>query len=539
MKICPKLVPFALMVLLTSCGEDRSQLAVVGDTIITEEDFQEAFENLSPSEQVSVLDPGGKLELVDRMVRKRLLSLAAADSVVSELEWWRDLYATAYLARERVRVGLPQQKDLLLEDREIRSMYDSKFELSLVLMDDSSDAEALAERWRREGPFPPPEQQMALAPWSDGGSSFTAFDGSELLMPSDLRRAFSDYDGEGPVVVPLFGEWAVGDYVTTPTEDSIQIDPQLVGMLCMRRLQRGAEIEPLSERIEEFSAHVGSSRGCLAPSDSYDFSLSDTLVRYSGGGVTAVELARLLRRLTPRNFFEGIPEELNPYLPPPANTFRKENDIWRYAAKVAVTRWQADIAREEGITVPDNLVDMSKVENLLRQKVIAPVISYDSSHIARFYSEHAEQYAMPERRSVKLVYLPVDQLDQLGQVEALEEISGGQTVLDSAGTLQPTPLQPRSAFGDMADRIFSAEQNEVNGPVVLPDSQLAAFFSVVNIDPAVIPEPEGIWPLLEHDYVEFAKQRELEDYIQELIDAYGVKIDSSAVRAVDPWKATY
>jgi hypothetical protein len=533
------LLPFVLIALLSSCGGERGQLATVGGTVITEEDFQNAFENLSPSDQVSVLEPNGKLDLVDRLVRKRLLSLAAEDSVISDTEWWSDLYATAYLAQERVRVMLPQQKDLLLEDQDMRSMYESEFELSIVLMEDSSDAEALAEEWDAQGAFEPSQQRMSLAPWSEQGSSYAWFDGSELSLPSDLRRAFSRYDGRGPVVVPMFGEWAVGDYRTRPARDSVQIDPQLVAMLCMRKLQSEAGIAPVSEQIERFSDHVESSRGWLEPLSSYDFSSGDTLVRYSGGAVTALELARLLRRLKPDDFFEGIPDELSPYLPPPADTSRIEVDVWLYATKVAVTEWQADMARREGMSVPQRLIDLSEVENLLRQKVISRVMSYDSSRIERYYFDHAERYAMPERRSVKLVYLPVDQLEGLGQVDNLDAIGGGQTVVDSAGALQPTPLQPRSAFGYLADDIFSAEPNQVSGPVVLADSQLAAFFSVVEVVPAALPNAGEIWPLLEHDYVDFAKQRELDDFLQELTDAYGVEIDSSAVRAVDPWKATY
>ena len=77
----------AMILLAAGCGSRRETLATVGDRRITRQDFISAFSSMSPSEQVDVLEPGGRLALVDRLIDKNLLEIALESRGAPGSEW--------------------------------------------------------------------------------------------------------------------------------------------------------------------------------------------------------------------------------------------------------------------------------------------------------------------------------------------------------------------------------------------------------------------------------------------------------------------
>ncbi|MCK5035266.1 MAG: hypothetical protein KAS73_05170, partial [Candidatus Sabulitectum sp.] len=86
----------ALFLMTFSCG-NSGELGTVGGIPVTTDEYLTVFNNLPADMQVSVLEPGGRLELMNRIVMKRsLLSVWQEDQTVSA--GWEDLYKTSMLA---------------------------------------------------------------------------------------------------------------------------------------------------------------------------------------------------------------------------------------------------------------------------------------------------------------------------------------------------------------------------------------------------------------------------------------------------------
>jgi hypothetical protein len=533
MRYCKVLTATALALAALSCGGDGpiggpdDALARVGEEYITEQEFREVFSGLSPEQQVAVLDPGGRMSLVDRLIKKRLLEMEAESTELPDLEWWRSVYADTDLATRYTESMMAEARQLAMDTtREVESEV---FRMDIVLVEDSAAAAAVAAQWVEEGPARPDTSVMALAPWSDARGSYRTLENYVELMPVYLQDTVLDHAGEGVSVEPLFGVYAVFDLEVREAETPMRSEDAIPAILA-ETVYSGADVRPRSAAIRRFAGAVRTRAGAW---DIEEAALDpgDTLVTYSGGALTAGEAALFVNRLRRENFLSE-PTELTGIMPPSPSEHGGEVAVWMYLTGLAKMRWQADRAREQGMEADSGLSGMARVEHMLRVRITDSLASAEDAELESFYEANMQHYTVPERRSVLRADIPpsdtagVAGLSSLGEMEATG---------DSAIRLSLSPLLPEGAFGPIGDEVFAADTVGVHGPVVLADTLPLVYFEVVRVSgDSVLPRSE-LGERLRMDYVAANAGGAMEGLLMELREKYDVEIDSTAVRAVDPW----
>lgn len=521
--------------LVSSCGGRRGVLAEVGDSEITRDDFVKAFCMLAPAEQVRVLEPGGRVALLDRLVTKKILEMSLACEDTTGASFWTALYEDAWLADRWRQTAFSAFRDTAETDADALTR---QARLRIVLVPDSAAAARCASEWGSADWSPP--SVTSLAPWSAGGSSYRVLEGPLFALPPDLAGVLLPLEGSGPSVFPMYGAWAAAE-LNLGEQLTESLPPGAADMLAFESLlRRESGIRPSSPAIEALSRTmtVGEDgRYTLPPPEPGD--AGGVLVEWNGGSIDAAGVALLFREVRPSAFFDGVPPELQSLAAPPPGPAGPGVDLWFYLVGLAQRRWEAGMGRASGLD-PDTseVAAMARVEHMLRRNVLETLTPPDSSSVMSFFERHRDDLQVPERRSVLIAYVPSEIADSLGAADGFEEVAGWAPAGPDGSPL-PTPPQPPEAFGSLAEAVFSASEGVVTGPVPASVENLSAYFEVVSVVPAGTADPAEIWPLLEGWAGREALVESYRAYISELRSHFSVDIDSSAVESVDPWGGTY
>ena len=409
-----------LSVLFISCGGSPDELGTVAGEPITVDEFLAAFSGLSPDRQVAVLEPGGRMALVTSIATKRLLLAECNASPAADSDFWVELYSSAWLSD-----SLTRSMAMDFDPQPVLAGLDSSvYAVHLVLLADSNAALETANSWRESGPADPGGSM--IAPWSAGsGSSFRLMASPPWHFPANLVPLLSSTDVQ---VLPLYGGWLVG--VSQKTDAEVVPD-QNAGMSLF-----GWEIDRITDT--SIDARAVNTFAAGYPTD-YDGSV--VLASWSGGTLTADMMARILEQVSPSSFPDSIPPELSAF-----TRFNAQGDpatsMWFVVMSTSRTLAMADIALEQGAVVPEAVVDFAGTEALIRERVIRPALP-DSAEVLAFYETEKDFYALPERRSVLLVYVASERVPGLQGATSFSDLGEYQSMTDSSGNLVPDPA---SAF---------------------------------------------------------------------------------------------
>ncbi len=526
----------ATLALTAGCGGGSDVLARVGEREITAADFREAFNRLSPSEQVDVLEPGGRLALVERLAIRNLLELALEDRGAPGADWWVEQYSDAWLAAQWTGAGFSEFAESGPSPEDLTGLA-RRFRLRIILLPDSATAALALSLWAE--PDLARRVDMALAPWSIGEVSHRVLEGQAWQMPVEIETRLEGCEGSGPVIIPIYDAWAVAEIWAGEDQPVDSVPPEASIVAFSRHLDSLAGIMPSSHAIEEMSRHLEVRDGRYALAGSFDMDPSTVLVRYDGGGVTAGELAELIERTGAWSFFGQPPAELESLVMRPPMGVGAGIELWFYAEGVARTRWQADRGREAGLDPADAEIPvMASVEHLLRLEVLEAVAEPDSAGVMAYYQSAGSRYTIPERRSVLIAYVPRETADSLGTPASFDALSGW-TPLDSLGAPVPTPPQLAEVFGPLAGPVFSAEPGAVCGPFDIGMDGLSAYVQVVEVVPPAPAAPGEIWSRLVDDCRAVRIQDAYAALLGELRSEIGIEIDTAAVENVDPWSGSF
>lgn len=522
-----------------SCGGDDEVVLAEGVGIeVTEDDFHREFDNLLPDDQVSVLEPGGKLALVTRMAYREALLAEAEKMELPELEDWMEMSRELWLAREWLEQELEDIYSADLDTSWIDSLMSIETSLSAVLMRDSLSALEVLGEWKDIGPRRP-DEGMSLAPWSREGSSYLDFQGSCFTLysiDSDMARVMLEHAGLGPSMAGLYGAWAVFTVDTALTETPQYSVPAAARYYISSKLDESRGITVLSPGVEELAEHL------VRKDERYSFTSLDELdpglqvATYPGGDLTADEVVGAAMMVRDENFFHGVPEELAPgALPRPM--LGPAIDLWVYVENLAELERQADLAEEEGISWPEEEMELTVTDIALKNRVLGEGTPVDTATALDYYRENADLYQIPELRSIEVAYVPYEWMPE-GSVSSFDDLEIYYSRSDSLGNLVPTEPCPREMY-PYGEQVFEAEEGVFTGPVDHPEDEVFVFFRVVDIIPEGETDPMYILPRLMEDCRRVMVNRRLEDYLLELWDTYSIEIDSARVRELDPWSSVY
>jgi len=510
--------------LVPGCGS-KDQLGTVGDQTITRDEFLTVFNALPAEEQVGVLEPSGRMELMERIVRKKLLLLAwEEDQTVSR--GYEDLYRIAFLSDSMYqRIAMEYDPQLYLDS--LTNCGYASFTIRTVLLDDSAEAFSLAEEWN-QGHFEITLQSLT-APWSDrSGTSYRTLSGPVHRITPNFLPLISMETGEAHVL-PMYGEWCVAMLELTEGEWIQDESAAVAGF--MNLLNSSAKDTILYTGIASLADNCLLSGTFLAPSGEGD---ETPVVLMNSDTLTVKDILSGMRMASPENFFGGVPEELEMFSPPEL-FISPEVTLWFHVKALAQRNSLSILAAEEGIVLGEGVLDYSRAESVVRERVLRNVIP-DSAAVAQWYQENSSMFILPERRSVLLGY--TDSLSAAGLSIVPSDISsidGLQTVTDNSGAMIPTPLQVQESFGPiLGQEIFSADTGVLTGPVYL-EGELAGWFEVVEVRPPGVADLEEIYPLAAATAAEAMFEQGFESLMEELKRTYPVKIDTAEVSNIDLW----
>ncbi len=529
-----------LAVFLASCGGENDPVLARGNGIeVTDNDFKNSFNRLTPEDQVGVLEPGGKLNLVTRLVNRDIFLSEAERADIDGIEDWLKLSEDLWLAGHWLEQELESIYEAGVDTNWIDSMISIEVSMSTVLLRDSTSAAAVMEDWNRNGPSEP-DTDMATAPWSTGGSSYLNFHGDYLRLYSgnaSFAKDVSEYAGEGTIMIPAFGTWAV-TRIDTLHCDSFEYSITLAARsYVFVRLSGIKNVTVLSRAIDELNGHLEleGSEYFFRPGE--DFNPELTVAKYPGGVVTAGEVIKIAGLIRDESFFGDVPDVFLPYA-----MFRPmldpEIDLWIYVEGIAEIKRQADLAREEGITWPATEVELTITEHLLRKNVLEASAGMDTLEVMEFYHDNRTLYRIPELRSILIAYVPFEWMPAC-EIESFDDLEKYYIHADSTSNPIPTAPCPFELFENYGRAVFEADSGVFTGPVEYSDDDVYVFFEVVEIIPEGEADPILILPLIMEDYRMVMVTRRLESYLLELWDSYSIEIDSSAVKNVDPWDFSY
>ncbi len=519
-------VAMIMIFLISSCGRTGDPGSVGGVPVTTEE-YLAVFNNLPADEQVAVLEPGGRMELMNRiMVKRMLLSAWEEDRTVSE--GWEDLYRVSMLADSMFnRIGFAFDQPGYIDS--MASCGYSDFTLRVVLLDDSLAALEMNDKWN-SGNYDVSVPSM-FAPWSlPDGSSYRSFTGPVQRITPSFFPLLAMETGIAHVL-PMYGEWCVcilnlteGEWIPADNATSLGF------------MNTVAVITPdtiLSRGISALAANCTVSGTRIVPDGP---GTREPVVLLGRDTLTVADIVDVMMMADPVNFPGEVPEEIAVFSPPEI-FMTTEATLWFYVKSIAQRYGLAELAVENGIILPENALDYARAECVMRSRVLEASIP-DSAGVVLWFEENRELFHLPERRSVLLGY--TDSSSTLDSQTALsfDELAGYQTVQDRSGTMMPTPLQVERAFGgELGSAIFAADSGVFSGPVLL-DGELAAWFKVVEIVPPGIASLEDVYSQAELMAASMMFSSGFEGLMNDLNARYSATIDTAAVREIDLWGGT-
>ena len=527
--------------LVTSCGGGEENVLAKGDGIeITQEDFYAEFDRLLPEDQVSILEPGGKFDLVTRLVYREILLSRAQTEDIEDMDFWLDISRDSWLSRKWIETELESMYEAGLDTAWIDSMMAIDVDMSVVLMEDSSSASALLEQWSESGPGRP-DSGMVLAPWTSQGSSYLSFDSDCFTLycgnPVFTQKVL-EYSGSGPVSFPLFAAWAVLEIDTTHSGEVGNYDLQTAaGYYLSANLSRLSGVTVISPAVMQLSDYMDVEGGRYVMAADEEFPRDLVLAQYPGGSLTAGDILQLSENVVDDSFFRGVPEDFKGYmLPEPL--LEPAVDLWNYVESVAQVRSQAHMALQNGIQWPEEQRELSLTDHVLRTSVLMETGPVDTTEALEFYSENSEAYDIPEMRSIVVAYVPREWVPE-GEVNGFEDLDTYYIHADSSGDPVPTRLMPREMFKGYGEQVFQARPGVFTGPVEYEDDDVYVYFQVVDVVEEDENDPMSILPFVIEDARTAMVAQRLENYLLELWNDCSIEIDSAAVRELDPWESTY
>ena len=530
----------AAIILLISCGgEDQGQL-VTGDGVsVTEDDFHREFERLLPDDQVSVLEPGGKFDLVTRLAYREMLLLEAGEMELPDLDRWMEISSDLWLARRWLEEELETIYEAGLDTSWIDSMMSIDVSISAVLMGDSLSALRVLDEWRGGEPEEP-GADMALSPWSQGGSSYFDFQGDFFSLYSgnpDFAEMTIEHAGLGPSMESAFGAWAVFSVDTSHTQLPEYSVPAAARFYISSRLAHARQVTVVSRGVEELAGHLTTSGSGYSFTGLEDLSGDIAVAVFPGGELTALEVVSTASLVADSNFFHGVPEEFIPFLMPEP-MLGPGVDLWVYVEGIAEVKRQADLAAARGIQWPDTERELTMTDQVLKDRVLEALSPVDTAAALDFYYENSDLYRIPELRSILVAYVPSQWMPE-GEVGSFDQLERFYSRTDAEGDLIPTDPCPRELFSGYGEAVFAAPESVFTGPVEYPGDDVSVYFEVVEVIPEGESDPAMILPLLMDNCRQAMVNGILEDYLLELWDSYSIEIDSGLVRQLDPWDSGY
>lgn len=510
-------------VLLPGCGSSGDP-ARIGEHSVTESEFLSVFHGLPAEEQVAVLEPGGRMALMERIVRKRLLLLAwEADPSVSED--WEELYTISYLS-DSMFARLAGSFDPQAYSDSIAACGYSAFSLELVLLDDSVDAAVTADAWNsgETGTLLP----SVTAPWSrTGGGSYRTLEGTVDRLTADFLPLLDMQTGTAHVI-PMYGEWAVCRLELVPGVFEPDGSTPAAGLMAL--IAEATDETVLAEGVSALTGQCRVSGTLLVPDGEGD---ETPVIILPDRTVTTSDILRMMTMVSPENFFGEVPAELY-FFSTPQVSVSPEVTVWFYVKTLAQRLALASMAADAGVALEEGTMDFARAEAVVRERVLYETRP-DSSSVAEWFAGNPELFQLPERRSVLLGYTDSLAVPEGSSPASLLDIPGLDTPLDDSGAMIPTPPQVRESFGDvLGEAVFSAAPGELTGPVHL-GGELAAWFEVVEVVPPGTAELDEVYPFASAAASAGMFQEGFDNLIEELMNDYPVEVDTAAVERIDLW----
>jgi hypothetical protein len=513
----------AALLFTVSCGSDDS-LGSVGDHTITTEEYLAVFNALPASEQVDVLSPGGRMALMDRIVRKRLL-LAAWEEDPSVSLGWEDIYRVSLLA-DSMLYRLASEYDHQAYLDSVSSLGYASFALRTVLLADSSQAEETAAAWNG-GDYSRIHSSIG-APWGtpDGGSYRTM--GGPLHMLAHSFVPLLEMEHGAAHVLPMFGAWAVCALDLVPGE--WQPDEAAASSGFMAHVAAAVEETVLASGIAAVADGCHLAGTVLVPGADNDTTIVAVL---PDGVMTAGEIMALMNMMNPSNFAGPVPEELSALIVPQVET-STELTLWFYVSSVVRRHALAALALESGVVLPESALDYARAESVIRDRLLNATAS-DSSFILQWYLDNSEGLMYPERRSVLLGYTDSTLAASATPGQDFLDLPRLETMVSPSGEMVPTPLQPLDVFGPvLGAAIFEADTGYIAGPVYT-GGELAAWFKVVEIAPPSLIPLEEVYDQVATQAARSCFEEGFAALMAELENSYSVSVDTQAVERIDLW----
>lgn len=516
----------AVAAFLSSCG-GNGDLGSVNGVPVTTSEYLEVFNNLPADMQVGVLEPGGRMELMNRVVRKRML-LTAWEENPTVSQGWEDIYRTSMLADSMFsRIASSFDYQLYID-----SLIDcgfSGFNLRVVLLDDSLVAVSVARQWN-SGVFENAIPSLS-APWGlADGSSYRSFNGpveriTETFLPLlDVEKGIAH-------VLPMYGEWCVCVLDLVPGEWIPDDGAASLGL--MNAIGSATSDIILSKGITALAGYCALEQTTVRPAGTGG---DEPVVVIGTDTLTTSEILSMMNMADSANFAGEVPAEVA-FFSPPEIFMTTEVTLWFYVKSLGQRYALAMLAEEQGIAIPAGALDYARAESVVRVEVLEASIP-DSASVAEWFSANSQFFVLPERRSILLGYTESAVLPQCEDAENFMQLASCQTVLDENGELVPTNLLVEEGFGDeLGAAVFQAESGEFSGPVMI-DEELAAWFEVVEIVPEGVVSLEEVYPqaALMASSSMFAEG--FESFMSQLNTRYSVTVDTAAVREIDLWGGT-
>jgi len=514
------------MLVVLSCG-NSGELGSVNGSAVTIDEYLSVFNSLPADMQVAVLEPGGRMELMTRIVLKKLL-LAAWEEDPSVSEGWEDLYRVSMLSDSVFnRIGM--QFDFQAYTDSIASCGYSGFTLQVVLVDDSSSASAIAAQWN-SGSFDVPVQSM-IAPWSlADGSSYRSFNGSVQHITNAFLPLLTMEYGVAHVI-PKYGEWCVG--LLNLTEGDCLADDTAPGIGLLAAVASATPHVVLSKGISSLADNCTISDNRMVPSGA---GTQEPVVLLEEDTLTVADILGIMTKADPANYPGEVSEEIAVFSSP--GVFAgAEVTLWFYVESIAQRYCLAELAEQQGIVLPENALDYARAESVVRARVLESSTP-DSAGVAEWFENNIDSFLVPERRSVLLGYTDSTVTVGYGAVSGFDDLPDCQTVVNQNGGFVPTPPQVEQAFGEvLGAEIFAADSGVFTGPVDL-DEELSGWFEVIEIVPPETASLEDIYLQVELMAASTLFSSGFNSLMEELYAQYSATIDTSAVENIDLWGGT-